>query len=72
MNTTTPSLFIKKGRNLQQVTPSQCYDLMIIYRGDKGASEMRKPWIDLFDSEGTKIGRVSYNGRVWVGETAIS
>ncbi len=61
-----PALHLKKGKLLQPILAAQCAKLMAVYRGDQGASEMSKPWIDLFDSTGNKIGKISYNGRTWL------
>lgn len=63
-------IYIRKGRKLQQVTPAQCAVIMDKYRGNRGASEMRKPHIDLHNQDGEIIGQVSYNGRAWLFDEA--
>lgn len=60
-----PDLYLKKGRNLQLITPEQCGVVRELYNAGRGASEIRGDII-LYDETGEKIGRVSYNGRVWL------
>jgi hypothetical protein len=60
-----PDLYLKKGRLLQQITPEQCGPLREKYNAGRGASEIRKDII-LHDATGSRIGHVSYNGRVWL------
>lgn len=60
-----PNLFLKKGRQLQAITPEQCSIVREIYNDGRGSSEIRKD-IYLYDETGARIGYVSYNGRVWL------
>lgn len=62
-----PDLYLRRGHELQAITPEQAAELMELYRDGRGSSEMQKPWIDLHDIDGNRIGFVSYNGRVWIG-----
>lgn len=61
-----PDLYLKKGRQLQEITPAQCGLLMENYRAGRGFSEMPCSSIALHDVNGCRIGHVSYNGRVWL------
>lgn len=60
-----PDLYLKKGRELQLITPEQCGVVREIYNAGRGASEIRND-ITLHDKSGAEIGCVSYNGRVWL------
>ncbi len=60
-----PDLFLKKGRKLQKITPEQCAVIRELYNDGRGSSEIRSD-IKLHDETGMVIGRVSYNGRVWL------
>lgn len=60
-----PDLYLKKGRQLQRITPEQCGVVREIYNAGRGASEIARD-ISLHDETGAKIGHVSYNGRVWL------
>lgn len=60
-----PDLFLRRGRNFLQITPEQCAALREVYNAGRGASECG-PDIKLYDNTGACIGRVSYNGRVWL------
>lgn len=62
-----PALYLKKGNRLQLVTAEQCSVIRNIYNDGRGASEIRSD-IHLHDSTGKRIGYVSYNGRVWIGD----
>jgi hypothetical protein len=65
-----PDLFLRKGRKLVQVTPEQASKLMEAKRNDvalrtgRGSAAVRD--ILLHDIDGKQIGRVSFNGRVWL------
>lgn len=60
-----PTLHVKKGKKLFPATPEQLARLREVYNDGRGASEIRND-IMIFDDAGTHIGRVSYNGRVWL------
>lgn len=66
-NSWVPKLFLKKGRQLQAITPEQCGPLRDIYNDGRGMSQIRKD-IYLYSQEGKKIGYISYNGRVWLND----
>jgi hypothetical protein len=57
-------LHVKKGRKLYPITPEQCAKLREAINGNAGASSA--PELHLYDETGARIGRVSYNGRVWL------
>lgn len=65
-----PDLFLRKGRALLQVTPEQASQLMDakrdaeVARTGRGSSGVRD--ILLHDINGNQIGKVSFNGRVWL------
>lgn len=65
-----PDLFLKQGRKLLQVSPEQASKLMELKRESealrtgRGSSGVRD--ILLHDIDGKQIGRVSFNGRVWL------
>lgn len=61
-----PDLYVKRARKLYRVTPEQAGQLMEALRDNRGASTT--PDIKLFDVTGAEIGRVSYNGRVWLAD----
>ena len=60
-----PDLYLKKGRNLQLITPEQCGPVRDIFNAGRGFSEIARDMV-LHDRTGKKIGHVSYNGRVWL------
>lgn len=60
-----PTLHLKKGRKLIAATPEQLAVVREIYNAGRGASEIRNDVL-IYDETGTRIGRVSYNGRVWL------
>lgn len=79
MNTTltmverqVPSLFLRKGTFLVQVTPEQASRLMDATREaralatGRGSAGVRD--IPLHDIDGNRIGQVSFNGRVWLND----
>lgn len=68
LTTTTqwwPTLHLKKGRKLIAATPEQLAVVREIYNAGRGASEIRNDVL-IYDETGTRIGHVSYNGRVWI------
>lgn len=68
----TPRLYIRRGRTLIEVTPVQASRLMEAQRertiGCHGSARDLCRDIPLHDIDGRVIGRVSFNGRVWLGE----
>jgi len=64
---TTPTLYIRRGRYLRQVTPVEASRLMEMQRAS-GCGSSRVRDIPLHDIDGRVIGKVSFNGRVWLGE----
>ncbi len=65
-----PTLFLRNGRRLLQVTAQQASDAMSALHKASVAKygETRNIRnIPLHDIDGKQIGYVSYNGRVWLG-----
>ena len=60
-----PDLFLRKGRTLYPITPEQCGPVRERYNAGRGASEIPED-LYLHDSEGQRIGHISYNGRPWL------
>lgn len=65
-----PDIYLRNGRRLLQVTPDQASKLMgakreaEAIRTGRGSAGLRD--ILLHDIDGQRIGKVSFNGRVWL------
>jgi len=67
-----PTLFVRNGRRLTQVTADQASVAMEQARDACGLGGSKTPNIKLYNIDGVQIGYVSYNGRVWLGsETSM-
>ena len=65
-------LFVRSGNELREVTPEQASLAMQRIREESGRGASTLGPMDLYDSNGKKIGHVSYNGRVWLGDKVIA
>lgn len=63
-----PTLHLKKGRQLQEITVAQCRILADEYRTrqmNDGKGGRESPPIKLYDERGRKVAEISWNGRIW-------
>jgi hypothetical protein len=69
--TTKPKLFLRDGLRMAAVTPEQA-SLTMRFRREQamecGLGSRSTPDLLLYDIDGKRIGRVSWNGRVWLND----
>lgn len=66
-----PALFLRRGRQLAEVTPQQASRAMDAIREKallEGRGSSSTPDLLLYNIRGQKIGHVSWNGRVWLND----
>jgi hypothetical protein len=70
--TPTKTMFLQIGRKRFQIASFEEASRMFCAARDKlGEGASRTPSPKIVDERGEVIGHVSYNGRVWAGETYV-
>jgi hypothetical protein len=68
----TKSMFLRVGDRCYQVaTFEQASQMFCIARDKNGEGASKNPSPKIVDENGSVIGHVSYNGRVWAGEAYV-